>query len=336
MTRRRQTAPKPLLALLTFSALALAAFAIWFIAASRPVSPDTNKRINITISKGQGLNSIGNTLKEAGLIRSVRAFRIQIIISNLATKIQAGDFAIPPNLSLSQVAQSLTHGTSDRWVTLLEGWRSQEIAQALVDVLSKDNPDYTFDADAFIALTRDLEGKLYPDTYSFSRTTTAQDVVDRLTGRFSSQIETLTNNSGLSDYQALILASLIEREALADSERPIIAGVLLNRLNNGWPLQVDATVQYAKTSSSCRILTCDWWPNNITRADLEIDSPYNTYKNQGLPPAPISNPSFTTLKSAYNPAKTPYWFYLHEPTGEIHFAKTIEEHNANVAKYLKK
>jgi len=337
MPRRRQPAfPRLLAPIITILLVAVVLPAFWFRTVSRPVSPDSNKRINFTIQKGQSLDSIGQSLKETGLIRSVPAFKIQVMLSNLSTKIQAGDFAIPPNLPLSEVAQALTHGTSDRWVTILEGWRREEIAQVLVDTLSKDNTEYSFDADTFVALTRDLEGKLYPDTYSFPRPTSAQDVVDRLTNRFEQQTKDLTNNSGLSDYQALILASLIEREALADSERSIIAGILMNRLNNDWPLQVDASVQYVKTTNSCRLLTCDWWPNNLTKDDLTINSPFNTYAHPGLPPAPISNPSLTTIKAAYNPKKTDYWFYLHDLSGEIHFAKTLEEHNSNVVKYLNK
>ncbi|OQA82582.1 MAG: putative aminodeoxychorismate lyase [Microgenomates group bacterium ADurb.Bin238] len=335
MTRRRSAPLKPLFILLSLIVLLFLLLLTWFKLASRPVNPYSTKRVNFTIEKGQGLDSIGQTLYHAGLIRSIPAFRLQVMISNLSTKIQAGDFAIPPTLTLAEVAQSLTVGTSDRWVTLLEGWRREEIAQALVDTLSPSNPEYDFDPDTFILMTKDLEGQLYPDTYSFTRSTTAQAAIDRLTTRFKEQTEKLSNQSGLTDKQALVLASLIEREAFTDQERPIIAGILLNRFHANWPLQVDATVQYVKANLNCQVLTCNWWPNDLTKDDLNLPSPYNTYSQPGLPPLPITNPSLESIKAAYQPSTTPYWFYLHDPSGQIHYAKTLEEHNLNIAKYLK-
>jgi UPF0755 protein len=115
-----------------------------------------------------------------------------------------------------------------------------------------------------------------------------------------------------------------------------VAGILIKRLNSDWPLQVDATVQYAKASRTCKLTACDWWPQNISRSDIDLDSPYNTYKNPGLPLTPICNPSFISLKSALNPASSNYWFYLHDSKGQIHFATTLEEHNENIRLYLGK
>lgn len=336
MSRRTKPALLSLFLLPFLAVVALVAGLTWFKLESRPTERQSTTKINYSISKGQGLNSIGNSLKELGLIRSLPAFRLQVMLSNKAKKIQAGDFALTKSMNLPTIVEALTHGTTDRWVTFLEGWRREEMAQAIVDNFAQNNKDYAFDPDTFLNLTKNLEGHLYPDTYSFPKTATAAAIVNRLTSHFDSQIDPLTNNSGLSNQQALILASLIEREALSDSERPIVAGILIKRLNNGWPLQVDATVQYLKASRDCRILTCDWWSPNITREDLQIASPYNTYLNNGLPPAPISNPSLVSIKAAYSPKDSDYWFYLHDEKGQIRYAKTIEEHNANVAKYLEK
>ncbi len=336
MPKRRCPPSRPFPKILVLPIITAFLIFTWFLSISRPIDRQNNHRVNFTIAKGQSLDSIAQSLKEKKLIRSTHAFKIQVFISNLSTKIQAGDFAIPPNYNLGQVAESLTHGTSDRWVTLPEGWRREQIAQALVDVLSVDNPDYSFDPDRFLDLTKDLEGQLFPETYSLPRDTTTEQAIARLTEQFKLATTNLTNNSSLTDKQALVLASLIEREAITDSERPIIAGIILNRLNNNWPLQIDAAIQYAKSNTSCRLLTCDWWPKNITKADLEINSPFNTYNQTGLPPSPITNPSLASLKAAYNPTKSGYWFYLHDSAGNIHYAKTIEEHNANIAKYLQK
>ena len=115
-----------------------------------------------------------------------------------------------------------------------------------------------------------------------------------------------------------------------------IAGVIENRLAAKWPLQIDATVQYALSTARCKKLDCDWWPKTLTKVDLQIKSPYNTYLNQGLPIKPISNPGEAAIKAAVAPAKTTAWFYLHDLKGQIHFAKTIEEHNKNICVYLQK
>lgn len=329
----RSKPPRLLLPFLTLALISLVVLT-WFLLASRPVDSSDTKRINFTIDRGQGLDSIALELKELGLIRSTAAFKVQIVLSNLSGKIQAGDFSIPKSFSLSEVAQSLTQGTYDRWVTILEGWRREEIAQELVNVLEPENKEYAFDPDAFLNLTKNLEGELFPDTYSLPKTSSASAIINRLHSQFTEKISTLTNNSGFTDKEAIIIASLVEREAVTNAERPIIAGILIKRLNQSWPLQVDAATQYFKATQNCRLLTCDWWKNDLTKEDRQTNSPYNTYLNPGLPPTPISNPSFESLKAAFNPVATDYWFYIHDRDGKVHFAETIEEHNQNIAKYL--
>lgn len=299
-----------------------------------PISPDSTQYQNFIIQKGQTLDSIASDLVEQKLIRSVPAFKLQVMISGLSRQIQAGDFSLSPSMSLSEIASALTHGTSDRRVTLLEGWRREQMAYEIQSVLEANNPDYAFDSDQFVTQTKNLEGHLYPDTYYLPKGSTTQQVIDLLTQNFAQKTQDLANNSGLSDSQALILASLLERESFSDAEKPVIAGILLNRLNADWPLQVDATVQYVKTTSSCKSLDCDWWPNDITRADIDLNSAFNTYSHPGLPPAPISNPSVSSIKAIYNPTPNSYWFYLHDNSGQIHYSSTIEEHNQNVARYL--
>lgn len=337
MPRHKTTSPFtrfiPVLAVIAVSILS---FLTWFLLMSRPVDASDTKRINFTIDKGQSLDAIALELKDLGLIRSTAAFKIQVALSNLSGKIQAGDFSIPKSFSLSEVAQSLTKGTYDRWVTVLEGWRREEIAQELVNVLESENKEYAFDPDAFLNLTRNLEGELFPDTYSFPKTSTASAIVNRLHSRFIEKISPLDNQSGFTDKEAIIIASLVEREAVTDAERPVIAGIIIKRLNNDWPLQIDATIQYLKSTQNCKLLTCDWWKNDLTKADLQLNSSFNTYLNPGLPPTPIANPSLESLKAAFNPTSTDYWFYLHDRQGAVHFAETIEEHNANIAKYLNK
>ena len=131
------------------------------------------------------------------------------------------------------------------------------------------------------------------------------------------------------------MASLVEREAKHDDDRPVIAGIMLKRLKADWPLQIDATLQYALANLRCIAKSsCDWWIVP-TAADKKINSAYNTYLNNGLPPAPICNPGLSSIKAVVNPQTNNYWFYISDSKGQMHYAKTIEEHNENIAKYLR-
>ena len=129
--------------------------------------------------------------------------------------------------------------------------------------------------------------------------------------------------------QAVIVASMLEKEVRKAEDMALVAGIIYKRLKLGMPLQIDATVQYAVGSVD------DWWPI-LTREDLEINSPYNSYKNQGFPPTPIANPGLASINAAKKPEESDYWFYLHDSSGQIHYAATLEEHNENIFKYLRK
>ena len=139
-------------------------------------------------------------------------------------------------------------------------------------------------------------------------------------------------SAGMTLERVVILASIVEREGLTDEDRPVIAGILLNRLEIGWPLQADATLQYAL---GYQAQEKTWWKKVLTDDDKKVKSPYNTYANPGLPPGPISNPGIASIRAVIYPKKTEYMYYLHDPTGAVHYAKTLEEHNANVARYLR-
>jgi UPF0755 protein len=296
----------------------------------QPVTSGTST-VPFTISKGQGLDRVGQNLKSAGLIRSVPAFKFEVMRQGVSKKIQAGDFNLSSSMSLSTIVSSLTRGRSDISIKILEGWRREQIAWQASQILGD-----SFDTDRFLKLTATLEGKLYPDTYSLSKSTTPESLIVTLTDNFSKKTQDLNVDSRSLD-RAVIMASLIEREALTDTEKPIIAGILKNRMDKGWPLQIDATIQYQKATTVCaKKLNCDWWPQNISRDDIGRPSSYNTYLNQGLPAGPIANPSITSIKAALNPQPTSYWFYLHDMSGQIHYATTIEGHNENIAKYLNK
>lgn len=298
-----------------------------------PVSRQESYKIFV-VAPGQSVAQIAQNLQEEKLIKNALAFRLLVAQMGIAKNIQAGDFRLSPHQSSSQLAQELTHGAIDVWITFPEGVRVEEMA-AIIEAKLKTstNEKYQFAKEQFIALAK--EGYMFPDTYLISKDATAQDVAERLAATFDQKVDKKILargvQNGLSEEEVIILASLIEREAKTNEERPIVAGILVNRLKSGIALQVDATVQYAKGYDAAKN---SWWPQ-IAPADYrEVQSLYNTYLYLGLPPSPIANPGLESIRAAAEPANTDYLYYLHDHEGKVHFAKTIEEHNQNIRQFL--
>ncbi len=311
-----------ILSLLSFS---------WYFQAIQPVSPHVSTRVDFEIKPGTGIDKIANELSSAQLIRSRIAFKLTVIRLGVASKIQAGMFKLSPNMSATEMAQALTHAYSRQVrVTIPEGLRGEEI-NAILDKTFSDFKENTYNPSEFAQQTKNLEGRLFPDTYDFSPVASASDVVKKLTARYGEVTDSLSVSS-----DQVIIASLLEREAFSAGEMPLVAGVIANRLKIGMALQIDATVQYAVGSATCKQINCEWWKKNLTKEDLKINSPYNTYQNPGLPRGPISNPGKDALQASANPAKTSALYYLHDSSGKIHFADTYEEHVQNVCTYLRK
>jgi UPF0755 protein len=155
--------------------------------------------------------------------------------------------------------------------------------------------------------------------------------LDNFNKKVTPQMREDAKKTGLTFAQTITLASIVEREGKTDSDRPMIAGILLNRIKLGMPLQVDATLQY---TLGYQPFAKTWWKKELSVDDKKINSPYNTYANVGLPPAPIANPGMASINAAMYPTSSDYLYYLHDKTGTAHYAKTIEEHNANIQKYL--
>lgn len=314
-----------------FIIIAVTSLVYWFIVNTRPLS-QKSEVVDFSVPAGASATQIGSLLYSKNLIKSPLAFKIYIQFFGKAGSIQAGDYKLTPSLNLFEIVESLGHSASDVRVTIPEGFRREEVAVKIATALQKE--------DGFIKVFMDeseeQEGYLFPDTYNFSKNATAGAIIAKMKSNFSAKTANLRNNTDLNERELLIMASLIERETKLGSERPIVAGIIFNRLKSDWPLQIDATVQYALASVRCRnnMEKCDWWQTPLL-ADLEISSPYNTYKQKGLPPAPIANPGLTALKAAYAPEESDYYFYIHDPEGKIHFAKTVEEQNDNVRKYLR-
>lgn len=317
-----------LLPLLVF--LGFASVVIWFYINIQPAGKNPDFK-NFLITKGSSAGQIGNNLQSAGLIKNALAFKIYTQFTGISGRIIAGEFRLSPGFNLFQTVSQLTKGPIEIWVTIPEGLRREEIAAKFASGLDRDP---TFVAE-FLDISKSEEGTLFPDTYLFPKDVSASSVVNKMTRTFGAKTSSLGVSSGLSYQQRIILASILERETKTDEERPVVAGILINRLNIGMGLQVDATVQYAVATSRCKnqILGCSWW-EPLTKEDLAISSPYNTYKFSGLPPAPISNPGLSALSAAFNPTASNYWYYIHDADGQIHYATTLEEQNANIRKYL--
>jgi len=290
------------------------------------LAPSTDSsKISFMVNKGSSISLIGNNLEKAGLIKNAFVFKYYVQLNNLQNKIQAGEFELASNLTLTQIVEKLKKGPREILVTIPEGLRREEIAIKFATSLGKDESFIQ----EFLSLTASKEGYLFPDSYLFPKEATATQIVNRITSTFSQKIPDVT-------YNQLIMASMLERETFADSEKPLVAGVLYKRIENGWPLQVDATLQYAKDSLKFKdVIEKNKYWEPIYSADKEIDSPFNTYKNLGLPPSPIANPGLSTIKASINPEASEYWYYIHDNEGQIHFAKDLDGHNANIVKYLR-
>ena len=290
-----------------------------------------------TVESGESVPSIAIRLEEVGLVRSAAAFRAYLVYTGLDTSIQAGDYILSPALSIVDIAHELQDATPEQVsFAILPGWRMEEIAGSLA------TSGLNITADEFLTAARsappgldDLpasastEGFLYPDIYILPRTIAAKELVDEFLHNFSLHLtvdlrEGFTRQ-GLDVYQAVTLASIVQREAVVADERAQIASVFLNRLRADMKLDTDPSVQYALGYNAAQ---GTWWTNPLSAADLQFDSPYNTYLYAGLPPGPIANPSLSALRAVAFPAETPYYFFRARCDGSgLHtFSVTFEEH----------
>lgn len=308
----------------------------WLTKSYHPNSPEQP----FTVESGESVPSIATRLEEVGLVRSAAAFRAYLIYTGLDTSIQAGNYLFSPALSIVDIARELQDATPEQVsFAILPGWRMEEIAGSLA------TSGLNITADEFLSAARSAppgqdylpasastEGFLYPDIYILPRTLTAEELVDEFLHNFSLHLTIDLRDGfkrqGLDVYQAVTLASIVQREAVMAEERAQIASVFLNRLNVGMKLDTDPSVQYALGYNASQ---GTWWTNPLSVADLQIDSPYNTYLYAGLPPGPIANPSLSALQAVAFPAETPYYFFRArcDSSGLHDFSVTFEEHLQN-------
>lgn len=312
-----------------------------------PADPGDTKPRSFTVPAGQTAAEIADRLQEEGLISESLAFRMLAQLQGVSAALEAGEYELSPSMRPSQILDVLAGGKTKPapLVTIPEGWRAEEIAERLA-------AHGIGSSDQFMLLVREgkssspalasrpsgtgLEGYLFPDSYSFDSRTTMGNMVERMIqqfeSRFTPEMRKKADNFGMSIHEAVTLASIIEREAVIPSERPIMAGVFHNRLRQGMRLDADPTVQYALASQDPQSRGLyGWWKIGLNAVDLEIDSPYNSYRYTGLPPGPICNPGLASLLASIEPEQTDHLYFVARPDGSHAFSRTLEEHYENVA-----
>ena len=267
-----------------------------------------------SVEKGQSFSQIAENLEKEALIKDSLYFKAYVLLEGHARSLQAGEYFLSPSMSLPEIVQKIVSGdTASMAVTIPEGFTVKQIEERLGFVLPGEN----------------LEGFLFPDTYSFPANISGQEAVDRMRENFNRKltVEMMqeTEKQGKTIFEIITMASLIEKEVRTLEDKKLVSGVLWNRLGIGMPLQVDATIVYITGKQTTR----------ISLQDLQIDSPYNTYKYRGLPVGPICNPGQESIIAAIYPQESQYWYYLSAPDGTTHFSRTLQEHNIAKAKYLR-
>jgi UPF0755 protein len=307
-------------------------------------TPSGSDVVSIEVRSGLGVGGIAKRLEEAGVIRSGRLFLILTSLMGVEGKMVAGSYEFDRGMPTLQVIGRLRAGiTMPLTVTVPEGLRSEEVALLMEreGIVSAEDfrralasGEYDFDFLAELPAGTGLEGYLFPATYGFSRAVAAEEVARRMLTAFDEQVtpelRQAMQANGLTLHEGVTLASIVEREAVQPDERPLIAGVFLNRLRLGMPLGADPTVQYALAGDPQSVERFGFWKQGLTLEDLEVESPYNTYVNGGLPPGPIANPGLDSLEAVAHPAETGYLYFVAREDGSHVFAETLEEHLRNV------
>jgi len=297
----------------------------------------------ITIEYGDDVNSITHKLEGQGLISDANIFRDYLIFRGFDRTIQAGMYNMNAGMTALEIASALQDSTPSHVdLSILPGWRLEEIAQSLPTSGVEISPEeflaatnikpegYTFSQ--YLPEDSTMEGLMPPGIHTVLRNIPIDQLLHQLLSTFESRLTPdilqAYNRQMLSPFQALILASIVEKEAINDSEMPLIASVYINRHSAGIKLDADPTVQYAQGYDENQNT---WWKSPLSLIDLQINSPYNTYLNLGFPPGPISNPSQNALQAVAFPEESPYLYFRAacDESGNHVFAETFEEHKAN-------
>ena len=320
--KRRSNAGPAVLGLLLVAGVLGAVYFIYATATGGEQTPDGPVKVEVV--KGDTLESVDGKLEEAEIIDSAFMFETEARLEGYSTDIKTGEYTLTPGADSDEILEKLTAGAvvPTIAITIPEGLTLRETAQEVAEqsgvsvaefeaAARKTDYGYAFLEDPEIETT---EGFLFPAKYEFERGVTASQIVSRLLEQYLLETQTLDiagakERLNLTEYELVTVASLIEREAASAEERPLVASVIYNRLSAEMPLQIDASIHYA----------LDKPKEELSLADLKIDSPYNTYEHTGLPPGPICSPSRQSLEAALEPADTDYLYYVLKANGEEHF-----------------
>ena len=325
-----------LLRVLLLAAVLLGLRLAWVLETQAPLRAPGEPAVSLMVPTGASVESIGRQLHELGLVRHPLLFRALVSLRGLGGTLKAGEYQLEGPLSLEQIADLIARGEVVRHeVTFPEGKVIEEMADiaeargipAVEFLAAARDPALVRDLDP---LAPDLEGYLFPDTYDLpSGTNRGAVLVQRMVQRFRGVVEPLQADlaaQGLSLREVITLASVVERETARPDERPRIAAVFRNRLDKKMPLQTDPTVIYALRKAGR-------WDGNIRKKDLDIESPYNTYRRPGLPPGPIASPGRESILAALHPAAARDLYFVSRNDGSHQFSETLTEHERAVDRY---
>jgi len=279
----------------------------------------------IEIKTGSTLRDVAKIAKEKKLVKSELFFYAYFITFGNPSDIKASNYVFKNPTTVSELVEAFSKGSYAEGLiklTLIEGSSVKGFSEQIKAVLPN------FDTERFIELAKPFEGYLFPETYLVPDDFSPEELVDLLKTTFLEEIskhQGLVERSKLTLNEIVILASIVEREANSTESQKMVAGILQNRLTLGMPLQADASVEYILEKPL----------SELTPEDLKINSPYNTYLNDGLPPTPIGNPGINAILAVLSPTESDYLFYITGDDGKFYYAKTFDEHRVNIAKYLR-
>lgn len=317
--------------LLTLAIIAGAGAGLWGLNEFRKPGPLAETRY-VIVEKGTGMNGIAARLESEGAIASGMVFKIAARVKNQHTQLKAGEYEIAPQSSMAAILDKIVKGeVYDRKLTFREGLTSWQIVQMLNNATELSGE---------ILTSIPEEGSLLPETYHYMKTDTRQNVIEQMQSAMKKAQDDLwptrvPDLPVVNMSEVMVLASIVEKETGVPDERRKVAGVFINRLKRGMPLQSDPTAIYALTKGEIKDDGMGPLGRRLLRKDLEIDSPYNTYKYPGLPPGPICNPGRESIAAVLNPETHNYVYFVADGTGGHVFAETLAEHESNVAKWRK-
>ncbi|GBD13162.1 Endolytic murein transglycosylase [bacterium HR24] len=314
-----------------------------------PAPARAQRGILLDVREGESVTDIAERLQARGIIASSLQLRTLVALLGYEGLIQAGTYEFSAGSSALEVAQRLRHGRfATVVVRVIEGWSLAEIARAVEQAGAANALDFELAAVAGpyrsefqfledLPPDSSLEGYLFPATYIFPRSVTPEEMVRAMLTKmdqvFTQEMRQEAMSRGLTMHDVLTLASIVEREVASPPERPIVAQVFLRRLRIGMPLEADPTVQYALAQNPLNVERYGFWKAPLTAQDLQVDSPYNTYRRRGLPPGPIASPGLDSIMAVIRPADTNYLYFVAKGDGTHAFAETLAEHLRNVAIY---